>query len=379
MNISVLAFPNIDPLNLKFTVDFFLNLRWYDLRIQFKDLNNVTALNSLSENDVDNLWTPNLAFTNALGPLRTLFDAEASGVLVREDEIPLPEDPTLSTEAMLFSGRTNAIMITREYFIDYSCDFKLRYFPFDTQMCSMVFAVQGKTDNYVQLEQDGMGIDFLGGRTLVEYEIQLETLEMYSVDNISMAEVKIVFRRRIQYYITNTFLQTFILVGVGFMSLFFDVTDFAMRVTMVLTTMLVLATIQGSIQSSLPKTSYYKLIDYWLLFSLNVQVLTMIFHTYLASKCIAVQKAQEEREKADPKDSPNLPATPQQNNGTLETITLPLENPTKQDMITEDPYIGIKRLNAIVRLAYAFLIIGFLIGFCTIAMEEFFRPAKEYL
>jgi hypothetical protein len=29
-------------------------------------------------------------------------------------------------------------------------------------MCMMVFAVQGKTDDYVQLIQDGDGIEFLG-------------------------------------------------------------------------------------------------------------------------------------------------------------------------------------------------------------------------
>ena len=87
MNVSVLAFPFIETVNLKFTADYFLNLKWfvfidffhcillpsitifrYDLRINFQDLNNVTALNSLSTLDIDKLWTPKLAFTNALGP-----------------------------------------------------------------------------------------------------------------------------------------------------------------------------------------------------------------------------------------------------------------------------------------------------------------------
>jgi len=49
-----------------------------------------------------------------------------------------------------------------------------------------------------------------------------------------------------------------------------------------LTTMLVVATITSTIQSDLPKTSYYKLIDWWLFFSANVLVVTMIFHTFLA-------------------------------------------------------------------------------------------------
>ncbi len=48
------------------------------------------------------IWrSPNLAFTNALGPIHTIVDEKTIGVLVREDEVPLPEDPTFSTEGFL--------------------------------------------------------------------------------------------------------------------------------------------------------------------------------------------------------------------------------------------------------------------------------------
>ena len=91
-------------------------------------------------------------------------------------------------------------------------------------MCEMIFEVQGKTDNYVRLKKDGTGIKFLGnnnstfvlyldifyttftkfncisrlwiilfsgGRQLVEYEIQLEALQVQSVDDISRAVCKV--------------------------------------------------------------------------------------------------------------------------------------------------------------------------------------------
>ena len=97
MNASVLAFPFIETVNLKFTADFYLNLRWYDTRIYFRDLNNVTSLNALSMHDKEMIWTPRLAFTNALGPLQTKMDSLSSGVLIRNGTA-LPEDITLSTE-----------------------------------------------------------------------------------------------------------------------------------------------------------------------------------------------------------------------------------------------------------------------------------------
>ena len=72
MNVSVLAFPKIETIALRFTADFYLNLKWYDLRLDFRDLNTITSLNTLSRTDRDAIWTPKLGFTNALGPFQVL-------------------------------------------------------------------------------------------------------------------------------------------------------------------------------------------------------------------------------------------------------------------------------------------------------------------
>jgi len=179
----------------------------------------------------------------------------------------------------------------------------------------MVFQVQEKTDKYVMLTLDGKGISFLGGRNLVEYRIEMETLDFYSVNNISHAEAKVLFRRKMEYHVTNTFLQSFILIMVGYLSYYFDVENFTDRIMVALTLMLVVATITSSIQAvmngfillssiipplqDLPKTSYYKLIDWWLFFSTNILVVTMLFHTFLASMCRSAAKEKDEKEKAD--------------------------------------------------------------------------------
>ena len=51
------------------------------------------------------------------------------------------------------------------------------------------------------------------------------------------------FRRRMEFHVTNTFLQTLLLVVVGYMSFFFDIDNFTDRIMVSLTTMLVIATI----------------------------------------------------------------------------------------------------------------------------------------
>ena len=66
-----------------------------------------------------------------------MVDQLATGELHRETG-PLPEDYSTSIEAMLFSGENNSIILTREYFTDYACQFDLHDYPFDTQARNMM-------------------------------------------------------------------------------------------------------------------------------------------------------------------------------------------------------------------------------------------------
>lgn len=60
---------------------------------------------------------------------------------------------------------------------------------------------------------------------------------------------KVVFRRRMEFHVTNTFLQTFFLIWVGYLSLYFELDNFTDRIMVTLTTMLVVATVMSSISS----------------------------------------------------------------------------------------------------------------------------------
>ena len=75
------------------------------------------------------------------------------------------------------------------------------------QVCELVFEVQSKTIEHIELLRDGQGVEFLSSRVLVEYDIQLEELVTYTVNNVSRASVRFVFRRRLEFHVSNTFVQ----------------------------------------------------------------------------------------------------------------------------------------------------------------------------
>ena len=67
LNVSILALPSIRTVDLQFTADYFINMRWYDHRLAFKDLNDKAVLNGVNTLDLVRIWSPALKFLNALG------------------------------------------------------------------------------------------------------------------------------------------------------------------------------------------------------------------------------------------------------------------------------------------------------------------------
>lgn len=89
-------------------------------------------------------------------------------------------------------------------------------------------------------------------------------------ENGTKAEIELHFRRKITYHLANTFAPTLSLLVIVEITLFFDEEKQGMAVTLALTVLLVMYTFYQSISSSIPKTAYLKLIDYWLIFCLLV-------------------------------------------------------------------------------------------------------------
>ena len=56
----------------------------------------------------------------------------------------------------------NSIYLNREYYQDFACEFDLLYYPFDTQMCRMILAINGFTSDYMKIVQEGVGVEFTG-------------------------------------------------------------------------------------------------------------------------------------------------------------------------------------------------------------------------
>ena len=110
-----------------------------------------------------------------------------------------------SSEISRYPGKWNDIIVEKEYFHDFKCNFDLSNYPFDQQKCFMNFTLRRTTDRQVILCKCGGGIQ----------------------------EVK-------DLLLSECVFQFILLIGVGFMSLILPFNNFMDRVMTALTVMLVM-------------------------------------------------------------------------------------------------------------------------------------------
>ena len=124
-------------------------------------------------------------------------------------------------------------------------------------------------------------------------------IEETSLNDITVLRVSITFGRRLLGTILTVYLPTILLNIIGHVTNFFKPFFFEAVVTVNLTglqhviniyrfynttlAMLVLTTMFISVSNNLPKTSYVKMIDIWLIFNLLLPFIEVLVHTYMDS------------------------------------------------------------------------------------------------
>jgi len=286
VNMSILAFPDIDTLQSTYLVDFVLSMRWVDPRLQYKNLKDVYFLNSLSLDVMRNMWIPEMSLPNALQAEGTLIDKESALFIIKIGS-RMPDDLSIAREAKVYAGVECPLVLKKEYFINFACDFNLAMYPFDSNVCNMDFEVSGVNKDYVELFIDttfgGAGAEYTGSKDLLEYTVGDVTVDNLSNETEAFGQLsaKIVFQRKWIYHLITIFLQSVLLLAVAYLTFYFRLSNFQDRIMISITCMLIISTIQSSIDKMVPKTSYLKLVDVFLLYSFNIVIIIMAIHTYM--------------------------------------------------------------------------------------------------
>ena len=251
------------------------------------NLNAEDDLNTLTLEARQDIWVPEVIFYNTEIKTETLNDEKAFATVYRNATYQRTNESYLHN-SYLYQGNENPITLTRVYSGKFICDYDMSVYPFDTQKCSAIFIMKGNAGNFVKLLSKRAS--YLGPIDLPQYYI-IKTIIQNDVvpPNINAVKVDVIFGRRILSTFLSSYLPTFLICLMVFATNYFKGFFFEAIVTVNLTSLLALTTLFVSIMNSLPKTSYIKMMDVWLIFCLTIPFCEVILQVRASFNHLSIQ------------------------------------------------------------------------------------------
>ena len=101
------------------------------------------------------------------------------------------------------------------------------------------------------------------------------------IESFSGLTVTIHFQRRTMYYIFQMYIPCVCIVALSWVSFWIDPEAIPARVGLSITTVLTISYMLGSVNSNLPRVSYLKAIDYFLLMSFGFIFFTLVEYVFV--------------------------------------------------------------------------------------------------
>ena len=207
IGVNITHIEEINEVKSRFSTSLILSIKWKEYRATWKDLNDESSLNYPSSEEKSLLWFPKVIFDNSEDHLEVPNDSNAQFVIEKKGNATMSDQFELR-ETAYFTGRRNPILFSRELHLKLKCDFKLNYFPFDTQVCLIVMVPGYKEKNFIKFR--GESVHFTGEKELLTFDV-VHT-EFKTTDN--KIEVRIHLKRQIAQYVLGIYVPSlFIMVA----------------------------------------------------------------------------------------------------------------------------------------------------------------------
>ncbi|XP_069974379.1 gamma-aminobutyric acid receptor subunit beta-like isoform X1 [Penaeus vannamei] len=244
MDITIASFDSISEVNMDYTITMYLNQYWKDERLAFSS---GEELLTLPGDFAEKIWVPDTFFANDKSSY--LHDVTEKNKMVR-----LHGDGTI-TYGMRFTTTL-------------ACMMDLHYYPLDSQNCTVEIESYGYTDTDVVMywmDVPVVGVEEaeLPQFTIMGYEANGRTEEL-ATGVYRRLSISFNLQRNIGYFVFQTYLPSILIVMLSWVSFWINHEATSARVALGITTVLTMTTISTGVRSSLPRISYVKAIDIYL-------------------------------------------------------------------------------------------------------------------
>ena len=155
------------------------------------------------------------------------------------------------------------------------CRFNFKNYPFDTQNCSITFFLESTNSKYAYLSMNNFS--FPEYNEPYEYKFISYEINCFISNNLSFVKVTFSLQNKTGYYFGFTFIPTSLLVIISFFAWAFDERDFDDRITVTMSSLLILVTLFSYTSSDLPMFSTMKLLNIWFIACITTNFIIIVF------------------------------------------------------------------------------------------------------
>ncbi|XP_068223058.1 uncharacterized protein [Palaemon carinicauda] len=267
---------SIFTVDMSMQLSYELGMEWLDGRLEYLNLKANKSLNAPKVDTMMKLWSPIVRRLNTDTIDENLLSEDALASIQRL-QTPVRRDDSVAAEVDVYSGQENPLTMIRKYSTVYTCNFDLTLYPFDLQYCDMHLQIVSGQVSFLGVS-DNSSVTYLGSKVLNEYEIGNIHIIYGDGNATGVVKIRIPLIRLYGYAFLNLYTPSLVLLIISYLTLFFKESFFETRVMASLTSLLVLATLFAQASASLPKTSYFKVVDVWILFCVITTFLVIVFH-----------------------------------------------------------------------------------------------------
>ncbi|UMM35093.1 hypothetical protein L5515_007869 [Caenorhabditis briggsae] len=258
----VQAITSINEITNDFEMDIYINEMWLDPALKFEHLNPCKQNLSVSHQVLERLWTPNSCFINS--KFAEIHDSPFKNVFL-----------------MIYPNGT--VWVNYRVNVKGPCDLSLELFPLDIQECHLIYESFNYNNQEVRMrwnEKSPEPVSVTNKIRLPDFElIKIEPTRVsapYPAGMWDELHVKLVFERRYIWYFMQAYLPTYLTIFISWISFSLGTKAMPARTMLGVNALLAMIFQFGNIMRNLPRVSYVKAIDVWMLVSMTFIFLSLL-------------------------------------------------------------------------------------------------------
>uniref|UniRef100_A0A0N5BQG5 Neur_chan_LBD domain-containing protein n=1 Tax=Strongyloides papillosus TaxID=174720 RepID=A0A0N5BQG5_STREA len=259
IELHVQGVSGISEITADFELDIMYSEIWSDKRLSFHHLN-VCATNITVKSDFRNkIWTPDTCIINS-------------------KESAIHSSPSENTFVILY--QTGMVWSNFRMNVRAPCTMDLKMFPFDRIECRLTFESYSFNRDEVRLLWHSNAVTMMEKVELPDFDLIGWTTHRKQMDYPNgvwdRAQVNFTFARRYGFYLFQSYFPTSLTVISSWVGFFFDVRSVSARITLGVSSLLALTFQFGNVLRHLPRVSYIKCLDVWMIFSVIFIFCTLV-------------------------------------------------------------------------------------------------------